>query len=251
MAHYQVVRRLSLEAIYYSERAVALGFDAPSILHAIGSMSMDLGMHEKAVHYLETALENSIKLRRFRGGGSLHAPVEDDINYAYTYNQLGNVYRHLGQVERAIDAFQRGLAIDPHAVPIITNLGVLYKDIMQLAKAKEVQNMTCQEEMNTHAILICLFFFIQVFTQGLAVYPEGGVSQPPAALLNNVALVELELGNYSSALAYLQRALSVLRGGQGDIATEGRAIAMDGAASVEEVILSNIAKVNAKMFKNN
>lgn len=77
------------------------------------------------------------------------------------------------------------------------------------------------------------------------------MSQPPAALLNNVALVELDLGNYSSALAYLQRALNALRGGKGDSATEGRAIAMDGTTSVEEVILSNIAKVNAKMYQNN
>ena len=91
---------------------------------------------------------------------------------------------------------------------------------------------------------------MQVFKQGLAVYPEDGTIHPPAALLNNVALVELEMGNYSDALSYLQRALRALSGGRGGKTTEGRAIAMDGAASVEEVILSNIAKVNAKMYQS-
>ena len=89
-----------------------------------------------------------------------------------------------------------------------------------------------------------------MFEQGLAVYPEDGTTQPPAALLNNVALVELELGNYSNALAYLQRALSALSGGRGGKIVEGRAIAMDGTASVQEIILSNIAKVKAKMHRS-
>ena len=81
-------------------------------------------------------------------------------------------------------------------------------------------------------------------------YPENGENHPPAALLNNVALVELDLGNYKNALAYLHRALRVLREGTGDKSTEGRAIAMDGTASVEEVILSNIDRVNAMMYQN-
>ena len=130
-------RHLRAEAISYSERAVALGFDAPNNLHLIGSMAMELGQYEKSVHYLKTAVEKSLELRTFRRG-STHVAVEDDINFPYTYNQLGLVYQTLGQVDKAIEAFQKGLEVDPGTIQIITNLGSLYREINQLEKAKEV-----------------------------------------------------------------------------------------------------------------
>lgn len=55
----------------------------------------------------------------------------------------------------------------------------------------------------------------------------------------------MDLGNNRDALSALEIALQEI--GREDKSIDGRAIASDGTSSVMEVILSNIAKVKAKM----
>lgn len=205
-----LAQELSHEAVQYLEKGIGLGFDAPSILHLLGSISMEIDRPEQSIHYLEAAIQRSNALKEFRRGSS-HVAVEDDINFSFTYNQLGNIYRHVGWLEKSVEAFQKGLAHAPDTIQIYANLGSVYRDMGKLREAREV------------------------FSQGLALHPES----PPAALLNNLGLVEMDLGRYEEAVKTLEKAMEAYRRGT---AMEGRAMAMDRGGSVEEVILGNIEK---------
>jgi len=213
--------QLNQAALQYFEQALSLGFSAPNVLHQMGSICMEIGQLELSVRYLEAALEKSFSMREDRGGSN-HVPVEDDINIPFTYNQLGNVYRQIGQPNKAIDAFLKGLQVSPSTVQIHTNLGTLYRDIGQLDKAREV------------------------YMQGLELYSSG--STPPAALLNNLGLVEMDLGHYGEAVKLLEKALLILRGSSSTGDVEGKAIALDGDLSVEDIISTNIGRAEALLL---
>jgi len=214
-------KHLNQAALQYFQRSLSLGFSAPNILHQMGSICMEIGELELSVGYLEAALEKSFSMRADRRG-SVQVPVEDDINVPFTYNQLGNVYRQIGQPDKAIDAFLKGLEVDPSTVQIHTNLGTLYRDIGQLDRAREV------------------------YMQGLDLYSSG--LTPPAALLNNLALVEMDLGHYGEAVNLLERALLIVRGSLSTGGMEGKAIVLDGDSSVDEIISMNIDKAKALLF---
>lgn len=133
----QMVAQLRSESLAHLTSAISLGFDPPAILHLCGSAYLENGELDLAIKYYEAALDRSIKLRAMIGD-SKDVHIEDDINIPYTYNQLGNAYWQSEEIEKALYSFERGLDADPNTVQILNNLGNLYREMGNRASARTV-----------------------------------------------------------------------------------------------------------------
>jgi tetratricopeptide (TPR) repeat protein len=116
------VRAVRLEALDNLMTAVRLGFHAPSMLHMIGTILLDLGRLDEAISYYDSAIRRSAELRSYYRN-SKDVPAEDDIDAAGTYNQLGQAFSALANHTMAISMFKEGLKLQPHNIPVISNLG--------------------------------------------------------------------------------------------------------------------------------
>jgi len=118
------VKAVRKEALDNLMTAVRLGFHAPSMLHMIGTILLDLGRLDEAISYYDSAIKRSVELQSYYRN-SKDVPAEDDIDIAGTYNQLGQAFSALGNRTMAIFMFKEGLKLQPHSIPVISNLGTV------------------------------------------------------------------------------------------------------------------------------
>ncbi len=89
----------------------------PDALHFLGLLHYQLGRNDQAIHYLERAITLS-------------------PDYADAWNNLGNVYQTLGNLEQAELAYRHGLEYAPSA-DVWNNLGILLRRLGRLAEAEQ------------------------------------------------------------------------------------------------------------------
>ena len=208
------VQVLRAEALKWLLQAIDLGFQAPAILHLTGSTVLDLGRSEDAVMYYEAALRQSANYAAYYQGGAKNMPIllEDDVQPAATLNQLGAAYWELRRTDEAIDAYQRGLLTSPGDVPMLTNLGNIYREQGDVQHARETFQLAIE---------------------------HSGPNVPPA-LLNNLGLLELNTNNYAAALDRFQQALQQLFVEMSVDSGGGQSVSAHGSA--EETIRNNIRR---------
>lgn len=98
------------------------------------------------------------------------------------YTNLGNAYRHLGQLEKALTAHKQAVARFPGMVETFLNRGNVYTDLNRLAEAKADFTMACDlEPKNPKAILSladCLYRMkdydgaLSLATRGIGFLPD-------------------------------------------------------------------------------
>ena len=79
-------------AKYNLDRAIESGFEAPSVLHCRGSLALEMGENEIAIHYLKYAVQFSLEIRR-----NPDIPKADMVHEPMTYNQIGIAYTRMKQ----------------------------------------------------------------------------------------------------------------------------------------------------------
>jgi tetratricopeptide (TPR) repeat protein len=206
-----VASALRKRAAEYLDVAISRGFDAPAILHTRGSLAIDDNQNNAAAFFLNLAIQKMEYVRRM----SPDVPVSDAIDVALTYNQLGSALFNANRLQDAQAAFERGLALSPKNHALRTNLGSFYRHIKRNDLARRVMQ------------------------QGI----DDGA---PAALLNNLGLLELDEGNFSAAITLLEQAAAQLTRISGASAiAEMRA--PDGG-DVVALIQNNIARARQGMI---
>jgi tetratricopeptide (TPR) repeat protein len=185
------------------DAALVRGWTPPAILYSRASIELELMMQtversgdasapppaqeaswDVAISLLQLAIETNRELRAREAEG---APVQDGIDEVVAWNQLGLALWKSGQVLQAEDAFLQGINANPHRYELMVNLGSLYRDNNLLEGAKDM------------------------FRRAMDMFRGEGVL-PPAALLNNAGLIELDLGNVGVAGEMFERALLALEG---------------------------------------
>lgn len=206
---------LKVQAIQHLESSIANGWSYPSSLHMLGSAYLEINEILKGISYLEEALKVSSYNKDMRRGSS-DVPVADDINWACTYNQLGNAYRAAGDMEAAIKSFHLGLRIQPDVYQIHTNLGSLYREMGRIDEAR------------------------RVLEEGIRIT----IPKTPAALSNNLGLLELDEGNLQRAWDLFSSALN-----NAGIGYDSSVLPDSPGAdeSIQSIILNNLEKVKSAM----
>lgn len=199
----------------------------PSLYHTRGSMALDQQDMTYAIECFQKAIQLNAEARALADD----VPLSDLTDEMHTYNQLGNAYGKMGNNEEAISAYEKGLTYDEDNLPILINLGSLYRAMNDVPRAKEY------------------------FHTALAVYDKLGIS-PSSAILNNFALVELDSANYKAAEELLLQALEEIRKSKSDTTLEaqrkrtpGAEVTADGIP-LETLVINNLAKVRSAAAGN-
>ena len=204
------VRRLLLrQAAKKLDNALVHGWTPPSILYSRASIELEMKMHGEgssgrvdamdrnnndegswdiAIRLLEMAIENNRKLKTLEQAG---APTQDTIDEVVALNQLGLALWKSGRIIDAEVAFLNGINLNPWRYELMVNLGSMYRDNSQLTAARDM------------------------FGRAMGLFTSQGNADPPAALLNNAGLIELDLGNMGLAADLFRKALHVLEGSGG------------------------------------
>jgi protein O-mannosyl-transferase len=219
------VEELRKRASSSMDTAIASGFSPPSTLHSRGSLALDMNDPNKAIEFLQKALE----LTAISKSINTDVPQSDLVNEAYTLNQLGNVYSRIGRHNEAISVYMRGLNLDGTALSLLVNVGSSLRAVDRLDEARSVllQAISIQEKNS---------------------------GEPSIAVLNNLALVEMDDGNFDTAEQLLYRADSLHKKQH---ASKGSLIDNDGEAthiraseigeeSIEKLIETNLHRVQVE-----
>jgi tetratricopeptide (TPR) repeat protein len=150
------------------------------IYHNLGVIYRILGRMERAIEYLEKALQ-------------IYKELGDALGEAMTLNNLGRVYAELGSRERASGDYEQALHIyQEQGDPVgegcsLNNLGWIY---ISLGKDEPAQ---------------------EYFEQALSIFREVGDRKGEAETLNNLGRVYEDLKQGEQAQAYYEQALSIFR----------------------------------------
>ena len=187
-------------------------------------MALDAGDYPLALSLLLKALQQN---EANKDSILLKNETLDESN---TLNQLGNVYLHLRQPDNAVDAFEKGVKISPGNMALRTNLGGLYRSLGKRDRARVTMEQglaLCDwgEDTVTYATLANKTAIdlqpdgTQITTKHILKGTSSPI-KPPAALLNNLGLIELEDGNYQVALFLFERAAELCGADQGEMRSE-------------------------------
>jgi len=158
-------------------------------------------------------------------------PAEESYGSAIILNNMGEIYRGLGQPKKALASFQAALPLfeqesDPFAVGItLSNIGAVYHalgDYSQalafyekgLAIATEIEDAVGigQTLLNMGAVYEKLANYsqaLQLYNQGLEMMTAIGDEDAIGQALNNIGSVHRLMGDYSQALEFYDRALEI------------------------------------------
>ena len=192
-------RALRQRAAFNMDAALLLGHDPPALLHSRGSLAMDDGDYEAAVRYLTAALQKNDAERTKQDAAGT---VTDGVNDAFTLNQLGNAYAGLGKNDEATRVFEEAVAAYPANLALRTNLGSLFRSLGRHDRARTVMegglDHCRHRDDDPDTLPAC-----------------------PAALLNNLGLLELDEKFFARAVQLFERALQDVGSHAEMRATEG------------------------------
>jgi len=160
---------------------------------------MDDGDYEAAVRYLTAALQKNDAERTKQDAAGT---VTDGVNDAFTLNQLGNAYAGLGKNDEATRVFEEAVAAYPANLALRTNLGSLFRSLGRHDRARTVMegglDHCRHRDDDPDTLPAC-----------------------PAALLNNLGLLELDEKFFARAVQLFERALQDVGSHAEMRATEG------------------------------
>ena len=131
------------KAIELFEKSMSLGKAYPEIFLHLGDIYFDRKDYNKAIVYLEAALEIDFS-KKVRLG---------------ILNKLGRTYGKLGENEKAVEAFEEAIRLYPDATVPYNNLGVLYVRTGQIDKAIDIfeQALKIRESKDIYYNLAVLY----------------------------------------------------------------------------------------------
>jgi CHAT domain-containing protein/Tfp pilus assembly protein PilF len=148
---------------------------------------------------------------------------------AITIGQMGNAYKQLGQHAKALEYFQRSLAMKRELqdrleeAKTLANIGLFYKETSDYPKASEYLNdaLTIARELNSELVESAVVNnlglvydelgdpkrALEMYNRALSLYKEP--SSGMADVIGNIGGVSLLLGDYSEALHQYEKALAI------------------------------------------
>ncbi len=178
------LRSMAMQAM---DEAFRLRFGLPTLYQARGSLALDTGDLSFAVQCFDIAIEKTQAAKK----AAADVPREDLVDEVVAYNGLGNAYSYMNDYDRAIAAFERGVeyalatnSSSSNYVSLLVNFGSTLRSASKLRDAR------------------------MHLKRGLE-YLQSLGEVPSPALLNNLGLVEQDLGSLDAAERYMEEAIEV------------------------------------------
>lgn len=203
--------------------------------------------------YLFRTEQFELALEKFKQALELYERASDHSNMALTLNNIGEVYRHLGQYNQALNFYQKALLIRQEIRDrqgegrTLNSIGLLYQSQSQYPQALEFyqQALSIIQALNDKAAEGTILNniggiyrqtgkhlqAIETYKQALEIHRALNDFLGEGVVLSNLGVTYFRLGEYSQSLALYQKALEIFTAHQ--------------AKSKIATVLNNIGEVYA------
>jgi|TARA_Y100000294_G_scaffold178106_1_gene207566 Tfp pilus assembly protein PilF len=132
-------------------------------------------------------------------------------NYANTHYNLGLILRELGENKKAITSYQKAIEINPDHTSSYNNLGNLFKELGEYKRAINCYQKSIQikpDYADTHYNFGLVFQAFGEFQKAVASYQKAiDINPDHTSAYNNLGIVLRELGEDQKAINSYQKAL--------------------------------------------
>lgn len=228
-----VLRNMAMRAM---DQAFRNNFALPSLLHARGSLALEIGDFPRAAECFKSALQKTQAAR----AAAADVPREDLVDEVLTYNQLGNTYSSMKEYDSAIGAFEMGIEFamtrskSNSSIIAYNSILVNFGSVLRAAR----RPLEAQQHL----------------LQGIE-WLKGAGTEPSPALYNNLGLVEQDMGNLDSAERYFTIAVENNRRDRESSQESAYMMRVGekggGVDAVEEILKSNLQKIKQRKSDNN
>jgi protein O-GlcNAc transferase len=116
------------EALRFYKQSLEFDANEPQTLHMLGVLHHQMGQSDKAIEFIQKSL-------------AIHRNPD-------TYNNLGNILKHIGRLTEAVETYQLALALKPDYAPALTNLGSALERLGQHDAALQSFNRAVAADRN-------------------------------------------------------------------------------------------------------
>jgi tetratricopeptide (TPR) repeat protein len=136
-----------------------------------------------------------------------------DPNHKFALNNLGIIFKELGENQKAKECYEKAIAIDPNYVNAHYNLGVVFKELREFEKAKECYEKVIEIDpnyVNAHNNLGIIFKELGEFEKAKKCY-EKVIEIDPNFIEahNNLGNVFKDSGNLQKAKECYEKVIEI------------------------------------------
>jgi len=136
-----------------------------------------------------------------------------DPNHEAALNNLGTLYKKLGQIQKAKECYEKAISIHPNNEVTLNNLGTVFKKLGQIQKSKEFYEKAIKINPNyaaAHHNLGAIFVELKDYQKAKSYY-ENAIEIDPshAVALNNLGAIYLDLGEHQKAKDYFEKVIEI------------------------------------------
>ena len=139
--------------------------------------------------------------------------IEINPNYADAHSNLGNIFKKLDEYQKAKDCYEKAIIIDPNHNDANYNLGVIFKELDEYQKAKDCYEKVIEINPNyvdAHNNLGVIFKELDEYQKAKDCYEKVIKINPNYANAhNNLGVIFRELGENQKAKDCYERAIEI------------------------------------------
>ena len=136
-----------------------------------------------------------------------------DPNHLFALNNLGIIFKELGQIQKAKNCYERAIRINPNYADALNNLGIIFKELGQIEKAKNCYEKAIRINPNyANALnnLGVVFGKLRDNQKAKDCYEKAIKINPNYAdAHNNLGILFKELKNYQKAKDCSEKAIEI------------------------------------------
>jgi len=139
--------------------------------------------------------------------------IEINPNYSDAHNNLGMIFKELGENQKAKSYYEKAIEIDPNHSQALNNLGVIFKELGEFEKALNYVEKAIKINPNYTNSYYNLGTIFQDLgeKQKAKSYYEKAIEIDPnhSQALNNLGVIFKELGEFEKGLDYVEKAVEI------------------------------------------
>ena len=139
--------------------------------------------------------------------------ISIDPNYSQAHNNLGIIFKTLGENQKAIDYLKKAIKINPNYVDALNNLGNIFKELGENQKAKDCYEKAIAINPNhthTYNNLGLIFKNLGEYEKAKSFYEKVIKIDPKyTSAHNNLGVIFKELREYQKAKSCYEKAIAI------------------------------------------
>jgi len=136
-----------------------------------------------------------------------------DPNYAKAHNNLGIIFKGLGENQKEKECYEKAIEIDPNYADAHNNLGIILQELGEKQKAKECYEKAIEIDPNyadAHNNLGVIFEKLEDYNKAKSYYKKATEIDPNSANAhNNLGAILQELGEKQKAKECYEKAIEI------------------------------------------